>query len=76
MMTNWRVFWHLGAPHGEALGRSLIALDFRILRSEGEARRLVTELLNSETVGVSMRRPDSARIVKGEELRRWLRPTG
>jgi hypothetical protein len=75
-MASWRVFWYLGAAQPDRLGGSLIALDSRTLIAEGQAKFLVQELLKVGIVEVSLRRPDSGKIVKGAELRHWLGPTG
>ena len=73
-MSGWRVFWHPGAARAETLAGIVIPLESRLVISEGEARRLVRELLASGLSNVTLRRPDSPKIIKGRELREWLYP--
>ncbi len=74
-MSGWRVFWRgAGVRPAPEIG-VVIALESRTVISEAEARQLVLQLLNADFRGVSLRRPDSGKIVKGPELRSWLYPT-
>jgi hypothetical protein len=74
-IPGWRVFWHRQWTQPAPVRGIVIALENRVFISEGEAKRLVRGLLDAEFGTVSLRRPGSAKIVKGIELRSWLHPT-
>jgi hypothetical protein len=74
-MAGWRVFWHGEMVQPAPAIGVVISLENRTFISEGEAKRLVRGLLDADFGSVSLRRPDSGKIVKGIELRSWLYPT-
>ena len=73
-MAGWRVFWHGEAVQTPPAAGVVIALENRTFISEGEAKRLVRGLLEADFGTVSLRRPESGKVVKGSELRSWLYP--
>jgi hypothetical protein len=70
-MGGWRIFWNAGVGPSDTQQGVLVALESRTFISEGEAKRLVRQLLAEGLAVISLRRPDSQKIVKGRELRDW-----
>ena len=69
------MFWYGETVEPAPAVGVVISLENRTFISEREAKRLVRGLLDADFGAVSLRRPDSGKIVKGIELRSWLYPT-
>ena len=70
-MGGWRIFWNARPRNGYADRGDVLMLESRTYISEGEAKRLVRQLITEGHPVISLRRPDTSRIIKGDELRNW-----
>jgi len=71
-MGGWRIFWNVASTSTGAERGGVVTLESRTFISENEAKRLVRQLMSDGHAVISLRRPDSSRIVKGDELRAWV----